>query len=194
MTAARSVVEWCAFALLRVAATCSTAAGLAFLAAAGAVMAGSALATSSADWVRLLVGGSLGLAVVLLVAGGISLHLRRAPTPWLPDGPRSRASTGSGFDGWLILFPLTLIVVPSLMLFQLRPLADFWRDVFVLADQVNFWQDLQRNAAAGVSSGRARLMLGDMLQPEVISANGRKDQRAATTSRLAPSAAVSVTA
>ena len=90
---------------------------------------------------RLVIGGSLGLAVVLLFAGGISLYLRRAPTTWLPDGPRSQRSTGSGFDGWLILFPLTLIGVPALMLVQLQPLAAFWRDVFALADQLNFWQE-----------------------------------------------------
>lgn len=142
MPTARSVVEWVAFALLRLVATCSAAAGIAFLAAAGSVLAAGA----GVEWLRLVVGGSLGLAVTLLFAGSISLYLRRASTTWLPDGPRSQASTGSGFDGWLILFPLTLIGVPAVMLVQLQPLAAFWRDVFALADRLNFWQDLQRNA------------------------------------------------
>ena len=142
MPTARSIVEWFAFGLLRLAATGSAASGIAILAAAGAVQAAGA----GAGWVRLVIGGSLGLAVALLFAGGISLYLRRAPTTWLPDGPRSQRSAGSGFDGWLIFFPLTLIGVPALMLVQLRPLAAFWRDVFALADQLNFWQGLQRNS------------------------------------------------
>ena len=75
MPTARSIVEWFAFALLRLAATCSAASGIAFLAAAGAVQAASALAGgASADWVRLVIGGSAGLAVVLLFTGGISLY------------------------------------------------------------------------------------------------------------------------
>lgn len=142
MPTARSVVEWVAFALLRLVATCLAAAGIALLAAAGSVLAAGA----GVEWLRLVVGGSLGLAVTLLFAGSISLYLRRASTTWLPDGSRSQASTGSGFDGWLILFPLTLIGVPAVMLVQLQPLAAFWRDVFALADRLNFWQDLQRNA------------------------------------------------
>jgi hypothetical protein len=147
MFAARSIVEWCAFALLRLAATSAAAAGLAFLAAAGAVQAGSAATGASPDWVGQLVAGAVGLAVALLLAGGLSLYLRRARTDWLPDGLDSQASKGSGFDSWLILFPLTLIVVPLLMLLQLRPLADFWRDVLALADQVGFWQGLQQSGA-----------------------------------------------
>jgi hypothetical protein len=141
MPTARAIVEWFAFGLLRLAATGSAASGIALLAAAGAVQA------AGAGWVRLVIGGSLGLAVLLLLAGGISLYLRRAPATWLPDGLRSQRSAGSGFDGWLILFPLTLIGVPALMLVELRPLAAFWRDVFALADQLNFWQGLQRNPA-----------------------------------------------
>ena len=146
MPAARSIVEGVALALIRFAATCSVASGLAFLAAAGAVQAGSAIAGASPSWVRLVIGGSLGFAVVQLAAGGVSLYLRRARTRWLPDSLDSQASRGSGFDGWLILFPLTLVVVTTVMLVQLRPLAAFWRDVFALADQLNLWQDLQRNA------------------------------------------------
>jgi hypothetical protein len=138
----RPIVEWIAFAVLRLAATCLTLAGVAFVAPALALQASG----SGADWVRMVVACSFGLAITFLSAGGISLHLRRRPTTWLPDGPRSQASTGSGFDSWLILFPLTLIGVPTLMLVQLRPLAFFWRDVLALADQLNFWQDLQRNA------------------------------------------------
>ena len=103
MPTARSIVEWFAFGLLRLAATCSAASGIAFLAAAGAVQAAGAAAGASADWVRLVIGGSLGLAVVLLFAGGISLYLRRASLTWLPDGPRSSrrrqgpASTAGSF-------------------------------------------------------------------------------------------------
>jgi hypothetical protein len=143
MPIARSIVEWFAFGLLRLAATCSAASGIALLAAAGAVQAAGA----GLGWARLVIGGSLSLAVVLLLAGGISLYLRRAPTTWLPDGPRSQQSRGSGFDGWLIVFPFVLIAVPVLMLGRLEPLASFWRDVFALADQVNFWQELQRNSS-----------------------------------------------
>jgi hypothetical protein len=142
MPIARSIVEWFAFGLLRLAATCSAASGIAFLAAAGALQAAGA----GADWVRLVIGGSLGLAGALLFAGGISLYFRRAPVTWLPDGRRSQRSTGSGFNGWLILLPLSLVGVPALMLVQLRPLAAFWRDVFALADRLNFWQGLQRNS------------------------------------------------
>ena len=103
MPTARSIVEWFAFALLRLAATCSAASGIAFLAAAGAVQAAGAAAGANADWVRLVIGGSLGLAVVLLFTGGISLYLRRASMTWLPDGPRSHrrrqgpASTAGSF-------------------------------------------------------------------------------------------------
>ncbi len=140
MPTARAIVEWFAFGLLRLAATCAAASGIALLAAVGAVLA------AGVGWVRLVIGVSLGLAAALLFAGGISLYLRRAPTTWLPDGPRSQRSTRSGFDGWFILFPLTLIGVPTMMLVQLEPLAAFWRDVFALADQLNFWQGLQRNS------------------------------------------------
>ena len=95
MPTARSIVEWFTFGLLRLAATCTVVSGIAFLAAAGAMQAAGA----GISWVRLVIAGSLSLAVVLLLAGGISLHLRLAPTTWLPDGPRSQPSTGSGFDG-----------------------------------------------------------------------------------------------
>jgi len=139
----RAIVEWFAFGLLGLAATGSAASGIALLAAAGAVQATGA----GAGWVRPVVGGSLGLAVLLIFAGGISLYLRRARAAWLPEGLRSQGSAGSGFDGWLILFPLTLIGVPALMLVELRSLAAFWRDVFALADQLDFWQGLQRNPA-----------------------------------------------
>ena len=142
MPTARSIVEWFAFGVLRLAATGSAVSGIAILAAAGAVQTAGA----GAGWARLVVGGSLGLALTLLLAGGISLYLKRAPTTWLPDGTHSRRSAGSGFDGWLILFPLTLIGVPALMLVQLQPLAAFWRDVFALAEQLNIWQGLQRNS------------------------------------------------
>jgi hypothetical protein len=109
------------------------------------VQAAGAVAGADADWVRLVIGGSFAFAVVLICAGGISLYLRRVSLSWLPDGLRSQASTGSGFNGWLILFPLTLVIVPALMLVRLQPLVAFWRDVFALADQLNFWQGLQRN-------------------------------------------------
>ena len=142
MSTARLIVEWFAFGLLRLAATASAASGIAILAAAGAAQAGGA----GAEWVRLVVGGSLGVALALLFAGGMSLYLKRAPSTWLPDGPHSQRSAGSGFDGWLILFPLTLIAVPALMLVRLQPLAALWRDVFALAEQLNFWQGLQRNS------------------------------------------------
>jgi hypothetical protein len=143
MPTVRAIVEWFAFGLLRLAATASAVSGIALLAAAGAVQATGA----GAGWVRPVVGGSLGLAVLLIFAGGISLYLRRARAAWLPEGLRSQGSAGSGFDGWLILFPLTLIGVPALMLVELRSLAAFWRDVFALADQLDFWQGLQRNPA-----------------------------------------------
>jgi hypothetical protein len=146
MPTIRSIVEWFAFALLRLAATCSAISGIALLAAAGAVLAAGTAVAADADWIRLVIGGLFGLAVVLIVTGGLSLYLRRAAVSWLPDGSRSEASTGSGFDGWLILFPLTLIGVPALMLFRLQPLVAFWRDVLALADRLNVWQDLQRNA------------------------------------------------
>lgn len=142
MSTLRPMVEWIAFALLRLAAACLTMAGVAFVAPALALQASGA----GADWVRSVVAGSFGLAAAFLSAGGVSLYLRHRQTPWLPDGPRSQASAGSGFDSWLILLPLTLIGVPALMLVQLGPLAAFWRDVLALADQYNVWQDLQRNA------------------------------------------------
>jgi hypothetical protein len=148
MSIARSIVEWVAFALLRLAATGEAVSGIAFLAASGAVQAAGAVGGANAGWVRLVIGGSLGVAVVLLITGGISLYLRRATLTWLPDVPgSSQASTRSGFDGWLILFPLTLLAVPALMLVQLQPLLAFWRDVLALADRLNFWEELQRNTA-----------------------------------------------
>jgi hypothetical protein len=142
MSIARSIVEWFAFGLLRLAATGLAVSGIAMLAAAGAVQAAGA----DGEWVRLVVRGSLGLAFALLLAGGISLYLSSASTTWLPDGVHSQRSAGSGFNGWLILFPLTLIGVPALMLVQLQPLAALWRDVFALAEQLNIWQGLQRNS------------------------------------------------
>ena len=91
MSTLRSVVEWFAFGLLRLAATCEAAGGLAFLAAAGAIQATGA----SAPWVRLVSTGTLALAVALLTAGVISLYLGRVRLTWLPDGPRSEPSRGS---------------------------------------------------------------------------------------------------
>ena len=143
MPTARSIVEWFAFGLFGLAAVCLIASGIALLAAAGAVQAAGVGGAS----VRPVIVGSLGLAVALLFAGGLSRYLRHASTTWLPDGPHSQRSSGAGFDGWLILFPSTLIGVPALMLLRLQPLAAFWRDVFALADQFNFWQELQRNSA-----------------------------------------------
>ena len=142
MHIARSIAEWVAFAVLRLAATCWATAGVAMLAAGGAVQAAGA----GANGARLVFWSSVALAVALLFAGGVSLYLRRAATTWLPDASGSEQSAGSGFDGWLILFPLTLVGVPALMLVQLLPLAVFWRDVLALADRLDFWPNLLSNS------------------------------------------------
>jgi hypothetical protein len=142
MHLARSIAERVVFALLRLAGLCLT------VAAVASIVPAFALQAIGVDGLRIIVGDLLGLAVVFAFAGGLTLYLARIRTKWLPDGPPSQASAGSGFDGWLILFPLTLLSVPLLMLVQLQPLAEFWRDVFGLADRLNVWQDLQKNAGA----------------------------------------------
>ncbi len=135
----RSIVERVAFAAVSLWAMALIMAGLALVAAGLAVQPmGSDLA-----WVRVLSAGSLGLAVALVGAGGIAVYVARVTTRWLPDRPGSGASRGSGFDGWLIVLPLALIAVPTMLLVQLRPLLTFWRDVFMLADQLDIWQSLQ---------------------------------------------------
>ena len=63
---------------------------------------------------------------------------------------------------------------------------------------MRYWYDLSYEEIAAVTGAsvsavksrlhRARLTVGEMLQPEVASAGGRKDQRAATATHLAPSA------
>lgn len=139
----RSIVELVAFGAFRLWAMALIMAGLAFVAAALAVQPmGSELA-----WVRSLTTGSLGLAIALVGAGGTAVYVGRVTTRWLPDRPRSGASTGSGFDGWLIALPLSLIAIPTMLLLQLGPLLTFWRDMFALADQLDIWQGLQGDMA-----------------------------------------------
>ncbi len=139
----RSIVEPVVFGVFRLWAMALIMAGVALVAAALAVQPMG----SETAWVRVLSAGSLGLAVALLGAGGIAVYVARVTTRWLPDRPGSGASTGSGFDGWLIVLPLALIAVPTMLLLQLRPLLTFWRDVFVLADQLDIWQGLQGDTA-----------------------------------------------
>src|SRR5688572_24826778 len=139
----RSIVELVAFGAFRLWAMALIMAGLALVAAALSVQPmGSEMA-----WVRVLSAGSLGLAVALVGAGGIAVYVARVTTSWLPDRPGSGASAGSGFDGWLIVLPLALIAIPTMLLLQLGPLLTFWRDVFVLADQLDVWQGLQGDMA-----------------------------------------------
>jgi hypothetical protein len=139
MRLARSVVERIALALLRLAATCMTIAALAL------IVPSTALWVMDAETARLVGAASVQLAMVFAFAGGTALYLAGVRTKWLPDGPDSQASAGSGLDGWMILFPLTLIGVPLLILSQLQPLTAFWRDVIALADQLNLWEGLQRS-------------------------------------------------
>ena len=90
----RSIVELVAFGAFRLWAMALIMAGLALVAAALAVQPmGSDLA-----WVRVLSGGSLGLAVALVGAGGIAVYVgasddqmaaRSARDPALRRGPAS---------------------------------------------------------------------------------------------------------
>jgi hypothetical protein len=142
MRFARSVVERLVLALLRLAATCMT------IAAPALIVPAAALWVMDAEMARLAGVASIQLAVVFAFAGGTALYLVRARTRWLPDGQHSSASAGSGLDGWMILFPLTLVGLPLLIFSQLQPLAAFWRDVLMLADQLDLWQGLQGDTGA----------------------------------------------
>jgi hypothetical protein len=142
MRIARSIVERIGFALLKLAATCQTAAAVALTTASFALWA----IDSESLWV--ISSDVLLLAVVFAVAGSAALYLARRRTKWLPDGPLSEASAASSFNGWLLFFPLTVVGVAALMLTRLQPLAEFWRDVLALADQIGLWQELQRNSGA----------------------------------------------
>jgi hypothetical protein len=136
---ARVVVESIAFGMLRLAATGCAVAGIAMVAAASTVQA----LGGDAEWVTVVRAGAIGLAGTLLVAGGITLYLGRV-TAASRDG--SQMSAGTGFDGWIGLFPVTLVGATALMILGLRPLASFWRDVFALADRLNFWPGLFENS------------------------------------------------
>jgi hypothetical protein len=142
MHIARSIVERIGFAFLRLEAICITTAAVAL------IMASFALWATDAKALRIVSGDVFRLAVVFALAGSVTFYLDHTRTRWLRDGPLSEASAGSSFSGWLILFPLTLVSVPLLMLTRLRPLAEFWRDVLALADQIGPWQDLLRNSSA----------------------------------------------
>jgi hypothetical protein len=133
----RSIVERIGFASLRLAASCTTA--------AGAALATAAIATGSfgAETLTTVIRDAFAVAAAMALAGGATLYLAGKRLGWLQDGPVSHASVGSGFSGWLVLLPLVLLIAPPLMLIQLRPLAEFWRDVLGLADRLGLWENLQ---------------------------------------------------
>ena len=121
------------------------------MAAAALIVAATASRALGIEALRPVGVASLQVAMVFVFCGGTALYLARARTRWFPDGLSSQASAGSGLDGWIIFFPLTLIGVPLLILSQLQPLAAFWRDVIALADRLNLWEGLQQsNGLSGV--------------------------------------------
>lgn len=88
MRTLRTIAERIAFALIRLVATSMIVAGIALIVPAFGLMA------AGAEAMQIVVSDAIRVAVVLSFAGGVSLHLARTQTRWLPDSSRSQASAG----------------------------------------------------------------------------------------------------
>ncbi len=144
----RILIQRMVFALLRLEAVATAMAGLALLAAGVASLA----AGVDNATIRTVGLASAALALGLTIIGGLTLYLGRVAAGWPPDDRTGRAAAADSPAGWLLLLPLTLGVAPLVLLVQLQPLAQFWREVAALANQLDPWRSL------GESSGMAGVL------------------------------------
>ena len=136
----RSIVERIVFGLLRVAATVVLFAGISLVAAGGALMASaSAFAMESAQGIA---AGALGVAAAFLVAGGLALYFGRRGLQWFQDDRGVPIEINAASAGWRLLLVVTLVAIPAWLFFGLQPLGALWRDLFALADAVDFWKGI----------------------------------------------------
>lgn len=143
------VTLWC----LRAAATVVTLAGASVLASSLA----TAAAPLSGELARLLPLHAVRIGAALAIGGVLALYLSGSRSA-LFRGERLDPAARPAPDAWTWAFVLTLLAAPAVMLWQLEPLARFWRDTFQLLAGLGPWE-----FRGGESSGLVLAPLFGML-------------------------------
>lgn len=153
-------IERIALWIVRLVAIIILFAGLAALVAGGFLMS----LPAEIPILKTIVGITLEIAGLLVIAGGVGLFLSRSPRPLLPNermaaGGDERPTVG----GWLILLALALVALPIGLVVGLSGFLAGWRELTALLDTLDIWHGANANM-----SGVILVPLAGALAPALI--------------------------
>ena len=89
--------------------------------------------------------GLITIAVAFLLSGLIARVLLASRSPLLPN-ERAERDESMVVGGWLLVLLMTLLLLPFTTFYELAPLRALWKDVFALAQENHFFENVWKNS------------------------------------------------
>lgn len=99
------------------------------------------------------------IVIGFIIAGTAAIYLSRLHGPLLPNERLATPDASRALGGWVIMFAVTLVVLPVWLVFRLQPLFDGWA---VVIDYLSTWDWSGANAGG---SGLVLLPVAAALTP-----------------------------